>query len=102
MSPSYSTLRNAVLQKLIVTADYRSHYREFCPHCLGTKRGREHVLGYQFAGGSSSGLPPGGEWRCFDVAGLSNLRTRTGAWKTGPNHTRPQTCVDNIDVEVSY
>jgi hypothetical protein len=99
---SYSTLRNAVLQKLIVTAQYGGYYREFCPHCLGTKRGREHVLGYQFAGSSSSGLPPGGEWRCFDVAKLSNVATRTGTWKTGSSHTRPQACVDNIDVEVSY
>lgn len=101
-SAIYMTIRDAILQKLQVTADYRGYNREFCPHVIGMKRGKEHVLGYQFAGGSSSGLPLGGEWRCFDVAGLSNVTTRSGAWYTGSSHTQPQSCVGDIDVEVTY
>lgn len=98
----YATLRNAILQKFQVLASYHGHYREFCPHAIGTKRGRQHALGYQFAGHSSSGLPPGGEWRCFDIAGLSTVGIRAGQWHTGESHTRPQSCVDEIDVEVGY
>jgi hypothetical protein len=101
-SPLYSTLRDAILQKLQFTAYYRGLLREFCPHVIGMKRGQEHVLGYQFGGQSSSGLPPNGEWRCFDVNGLSNISTRNGPWQTGNRRTQPQRCVDQIDVEVSY
>jgi hypothetical protein len=101
-SAVYSTLLDAIRQKLQVTADYRSLRREFCPHVIGMKRGKEHVLGYQFGGQSSSGLPPGGEWRCFDVAGLTNVATYNGIWHTGNQHTQPQSCVDQIDVEVEY
>jgi hypothetical protein len=101
-SSDYGTLSAAIRQKLIVTATYHGHYREFCPHVIGTKKGKQHVLGFQFAGSGSSGLAPGGEWRCFDVATLSSVSTRTGPWRTRPVHTQPQTCVDNIDVEVSY
>jgi hypothetical protein len=101
-SATYSTLRNAIFNTLTVTADYRGHSRVFCPHEIGVKSGREHCLGFQFAGGSSSGLSSGGEWRCFDVNGLSNVFTSGGLWHTGANHTQPQSCVDTIDEEVSY
>jgi hypothetical protein len=101
-SATYSTLRNAILNTLTVTADYRGHSRVFCPHAIGMKRDREHCLGFQFAGGSSSGLPSGGEWRCFDVNGLASIFTGSGPWHTGANHTQPQSCVDIIDAEVSY
>jgi hypothetical protein len=74
----------------------------FCPHAIGMKRDREHCLGFQFAGGSSSGLPSGGEWRCFDVNGLTSIFTGSGPWHTGANYTQPQSCVDIIDAEVSY
>jgi len=101
-SSAYAILRDAILQRLQVTADYHSYLREFCPHVIGIKRGREHVLGYQFGGQSSSGLRAGGEWRCFDVAGLTNVGTYNGVWHTGNRNTQPQSCVDQIDVEVDY
>jgi hypothetical protein len=76
-----------------------------CPHTLGTKRGKEHLLAYQFAGGSSQPIGPDGSpqnWRCMDVAQLSNIQTQTGQWHTAPNHTRRQTCIDYVDVEVKF
>ena len=101
-SSNYTTLRDAILNKLIVSAEYKGYNRIFCPHVIGRKRGKEHVLTYQFGGSSSSGLPPDGEWRCFDVNGLSNVSTSSGPWHTGASHTQPQSCVDDIDVEVSF
>ena len=101
-SADYQTIRDAVQRRLIVTAEYRGHPRVFCPHVIGRKKGREHVLGFQFGGSSSSGLPPGGEWRCFDIVGLSNVFTSSGIWHTGSSHSRPQSCVDDIDAEVTY
>ena len=102
---NYDLIREAILEHYQVLAMYGGHYREMCPHTLGTKRGRRHALLYQFGGTSSSGLgPPGSRnnWRCLDVNDLSEVRTQTGGWHTAPNHSRPQSCVDHIDVEVDY
>jgi hypothetical protein len=99
---SAETLKKAIAGKLQITAYYDGHYREFCPHMIGWKKGVYHLLTYQFAGSSSRGLPPGGEWRCFNVSELSNVQARHGQWHTGSNHTKPQTCIDEIEAEVSH
>jgi len=100
---SYAVLRDAIVNKKQVSCIYRGLVREICPHVIGTgKDGRETVLSFQFAGGSSKGLPPGGEWRCMRVDEMSQVSSRTGPWHTGDNHSRPQTCVKQIDVEVSF
>jgi hypothetical protein len=101
----YKMIRQAILDKDVVVAAYHDYVREMCPHMIGTKKGRAKSLFYQFAGGSSSGLEPDGSpdnWRCLFVDELSNVSVKklTGEWHTAPNYSRPQTCVDRIDVEV--
>jgi hypothetical protein len=96
---AYSIVRQAILDKDQIVATYQGHRRELCPHVIGTKGGRRQALFFQFAGSSSSGLPPGGEWRCMPIDGLGDVTSRSGQWHTGA-HTRPQTCVDDVDVEV--
>lgn len=103
MDSSYATIRQAILNKYQVIGEYHGHRREMCPHVIGTKNGEAHVLCYQFAGGSQSGLGPDGSkdnWRCIRIAEFRNVTTRAGSWHTAPNHSRPQSCVDEIDVEV--
>lgn len=102
MSDAYAVLRHAIENRLQVTCNYRGYYREMCPHVLGLKRSREQVLSFQFGGESSSGLPPDGEWRCMVVAEIEDAQSRAGEWHTSHRHTQPQTCVDEIDVEVPY
>lgn len=98
---SYRVLRDAIVQKKQVTCTYKGLVREICPHVIGTgKDGTEMVLSFQFAGQTSSVLPPGGEWRCMRVDEISGAKSRPGQWHTGENHSRPQTCVKIIDVEV--
>jgi hypothetical protein len=99
---SYAVLRQAIVDQKQVCCDYRGFYREVCPHVIGLKRGKNHALVYQFGGQSSSGLPPGGEWRCMDVDDITNAVIRDGPWYTGYRHTTRQTCVDQIDVEITY
>jgi hypothetical protein len=99
---SYAVLRAAILNKQQVTCTYRGLHRECCPHVIGMKGRKEQVLMYQFGGQSSSGLPPGGEWRCMEVAGISGATSQQGPWHTGAGHTRPQTCVDQVDAEVTF
>lgn len=94
----YSLLAEAISSKQQVVARYHDQERLFSPHALGAKRGVAHVLVFQYAGGSESGLPPGGEWRCLDVAELSDIRLEPGPWRTAPNVFNPQTCLDEIDV----
>lgn len=103
-SANYIAIRNAILNKQQVIAMYKGHLREMCPHAIGTKNGREQAIFYQFGGTSSSGpIAPDSpkNWRCIPIEGLSNITTRSGPWYSGANHSQPQTCVDEIDVEVS-
>ena len=99
-SAAYMIIREAVLKRLTIQARYAGYERVFCPHAIGMKRGEEHVLGYQYAGSSSSGLPTDGEWRCFVVRRLQGVTIITGPWRTGHTRTRTSTCIDRIDVEV--
>ncbi|RDI10543.1 hypothetical protein [Comamonas sp. AG1104] len=100
----YDIIRSAIKNKQQVTATYKEHVRELCPHVIGTKSGRERALFYQFGGTSSQGTitPEQGAWRCLFIEELSNVSTRNGEWFTGANHSRPQSCVDNIDLEVKF
>jgi len=94
MSDVYSLLYQAIEGKKQVIAMYDGYLREMCPHVLGSKDGVRHVLSFQFAGDSSQGLPPGGQWKCVDVDGLSNVSLRERLWFTSPRETgNPQPCV---------
>jgi hypothetical protein len=99
---SYSLLRLADARRQPVAALYDGLPRLLCPHVLGRKSGRLHVLCYQFGGSSHSGLPmaPGrmGGWRCLAVERLSQVELRADAWHTEPRCSR-QTCIDEIDFD---
>jgi len=63
---------------------YRDHARASCPHILGyAEDGSEAVLVFQFAGGSSRGLPRSGAWRCFYLADVGDLQAHDGPWRAG-------------------
>ena len=102
MPTNFEILTQAILEKKQVVGSYDGYPREMCPHVIGLKKGVRNVLSFQFAGGSSSGLPPGGDWKCMHVDGLSNLSLKDGPWHTRDDHSRPQRCVDQIEAEVAY
>ncbi len=103
-STTYSLIRDAILHKKIVLAKYHGFERHLCPHVLGESRsGKEQALFYQFGGRSSRGLGPVGSpinWRCFTLSELQDIRVEVGEWHTVSNHSRPQSCVYSVDVEV--
>jgi hypothetical protein len=106
-SQAYQSVRQAILSKKIVTASYNGLRRVMCPHTLGWKKGKEHGLFYQFAGETSSGaLGPDGSadnWRCVDIEKLTGVQVSDGAWHTSESsHSKRQTCVDQVDVEVTH
>lgn len=106
MGETYDLIQQAIEQKLIVVARYNDHVREMCPHVLGlSKSGRPQALFYQFGGTSSTGISPDGSpdnWRCIPLDGLQNVMLKEGSWHTAPNHSRPQSCVKTIHVEVVF
>ena len=99
----YRLVRTAVVSKHPIRAVYHSRERWFCPHRLGRNHeGQVCVLCYQYAGESSSGLQPAGSpanWRCIALEKLSRVELLEDAWYTAPNHSRPQTCVAEVEVD---
>lgn len=86
-------------RQLICT--YGGFRREVCPAILGHTRNTEKALVFQFGGDSSSGLPPGGEWRCLTLASVTVLELREGPWHAGRDHGPAQTCVAEVDYDVN-
>ena len=80
---------------------YDGHPRELCPVILGHSQGQEKALTYQFGGGSKSGLPPNGEWRCLWLSKTSDVGLHDGPWFAGARHTQPQGCVETVDLDVN-
>jgi hypothetical protein len=100
----YQLLRTAVVSKRSVRGIYNGcGGRWFCPHRLGRNHeGQLRALCYQYAGQSDSGLQAAGSsanWRCIAVEKLGRVKLLEGAWHTAPNHSRPQTCVAEVDVD---
>ena len=107
MSSAYDTIVDAIRHKRIITATYNGRERIVCPHAIGTKgnSSKWHVMCYQFAGASSSGLGPNGSadnWRCMALDELSNILSSDGVWHTADSHSRKNTCIDRVEVEVDY
>ena len=101
---SYDVIRAAVIAKTNISATYQRHYRELSPHAIGTKSGRQQALFLQFGGTSSSGLSmnPEENWRCIPIGDMVDVQHLEGDWQSAANHSQQQTCVGEIDVEVSY
>jgi hypothetical protein len=87
-------------RKQIICA-YQGYVREICPTILGHTDGKEKAFAFQFAGGSKSGLPPRGEWRCLFLGEVSDVHLRDGPWHTGGSHKKAQSCVAEVDLDVN-
>jgi len=99
-SSLFRLLHRAILEREQVVFGYRGHPREVCPIILGHKAGRERLLAYQFAGSGSRG-PVKGEWKCFDLAEMTDAKARPGRWHSGGTHRAPQSCIDDVFIDVN-
>jgi len=100
-SSIYLLLVRAMVERKQVLCRYDGYERALCPVVLGHTKGEEVALVYQFAGGSSAGLPRGGQWKCLHLAKMHDVYLRGGRWRVGSRHARPQTCVEIIDLDVN-
>lgn len=102
---NYDIIRKAIQEKKCITCNYNGYIRRMSPHVIGiSKKGVEQTLCYQYAGDSSKGLStdPSKNWRCIEVVKISNLIINDDDFESASNHSRPQSCVDDVDVEVSF
>jgi|SRR5688572_399794 hypothetical protein len=100
----YGLIRRAVTERQPISALYdRLPRLLLCPHRLGRNSARQaRVLCYQYGGESSTELEPSGSlanWRCMKLEKFSRVEVLEGLWHTAPNHSRPQTCVTDMDVD---
>jgi hypothetical protein len=93
-------LADAIRHREQVHGTYNGRRRSFCPHALGTKEGKRHVLVYQFSGEGLSGAPLNSGWRCLDVEKLTDLSATEGEWHTATNIFNPQSCLDEVEVVI--
>jgi hypothetical protein len=100
-SAIYTLFAQAMAKRKQILCLYDGCRRELCPIVLGHKRGKEVALAYQFAGESKTRLPPGGQWRCLDLAKVSDVQLRDGPWHAGDSHRQPQSCVEIVDLDVN-
>ena len=100
-SAAYCLFAKAMAERKQIVCTYDGYSRELCPIILGHSKGEEKALTFQFGGGSRSGLPPGGEWRCLFLARVSAVELREGPWLSGTSHSQPQGCVDEVDLDVN-
>jgi hypothetical protein len=100
-SRTYALFREAILNEKQIVCTYDGLRREICPLIVGRNHGTEKALVFQFAGGSRSGLPPGGEWKCLTLDKVTDATLRDGPWHEGSGHAREQSCVDDVDLDVN-
>ncbi len=100
-SETYRLFRDAILGEKQVVCVYGGHYRELCPVIIGHTQGEEKVLAFQFGGTSSTKPPPRGEWRCLYLSRVTDAVLRDGPWREGGRHSKPQRCVDDVDLDIN-
>jgi hypothetical protein len=100
-SATYRLFARAIIGRRQIVCVYEGYPRELCPIILGQSQGQEKALTYQFGGGSKSGLPSGGEWRCLFLAKVREPALRDGPWHSGASHSQPQGCVEIVDLDIN-
>jgi hypothetical protein len=104
LEQAHAQVRAAIVHRRPISALYRGRRRLLCPHLLGWNKNRRlQVLCYQYGGDSESGLKPAGasdNWRCLAGENLSHVESLDGPRQTAENHSRPQNCIDEIELDV--
>ena len=101
-SAAYRIIWKAIRARKRIMFSYGGYAREACPHILGYKAsGREALFVFQVGGESSQPLPRGGDWRCFELDGVSDIQLRDGPWRGGTRHGQAQSCVQLVDIDVN-
>lgn len=101
-SAAYQAIRQSLVDRKPCYALYDGLPRYLCPHVIGTKGFTEQVLCWQYAGETSGGLPPGGQWKCLTISKFADLRLIDEPWHPGEKGKTgiPTYCVGNVDLQI--
>lgn len=100
-SDAFELLKQAIIEQKCISAVYHGRRRDLCPHVLGWKGDREHVLFLQVGGESEKGIASTGSWRCLNLDELSEVEMSDSEFRTGPGYyDNPQKCVDKIEAQI--
>jgi len=93
-------LSAAIRDKQCLTGLYDGTIRHFAPHALGAASdGTPAAFVFQYAGETTTGLPSGGEWRCFRLDRLSHTRRNEHRWRSRSNYSlKRQSCLATIRI----
>lgn len=73
------------------------YVRKMCPHVLGYKDKHIKLLGFQYGGGSDSGLSSDGGWRCFFFNEILWAEFTDGTWHSSHDYImKAETSFDSI------
>ncbi len=100
-SANYDLFLRAMREKRPIHCRFDGFSREICPIVLGHTDGRETALAFQFAGETSKGPLQKPQWRCFELARVTDARLHDGSWRAGDSHRSAQSCVREVDYDVN-
>lgn len=99
---TYHLLAWAIENRVPLSCVYGGQPRQICPVILGLGPGGEDVvLAYQLAGETSEGPIRRPAWKCFHLARLRRVKSASGVWDAGGNHSRRQSCVEDVDYDAN-
>ena len=101
---NYDLIYKAISNKMSITCFYNGYLRKMTPHVLGTKNGGINALFLQYDGGSSKGLGTdlSKNWRCIPINDITDMQINNDGFYTANNHSKAQSCVELVDVEIDY
>ena len=97
---TYDLFAQAMAARRPIACLYQYHPRAICPVILGHSDDVEMALVWQFAGSGSGGAVLG-QWKCLTLAEVANAEIVDGPWRTGERHSKAQSCVKDVDLDVN-
>ena len=97
----YRIFAHAVANRLPLVCLYNGYQRHICPVILGHSGNQEKALVWQFGGETSEGPLRRADWKCFDLANVSDPTGGNGSWQSGLSHLQAQNCVKDVDYDAN-
>ncbi len=96
---SYEVVRQAIVDRASLTANYEDYVRYFSPHAIGKlANGVPVVVAFQYDGGRKGGLPVSGAWCLFLLPRLHYVRRVSDRWMPGLAEGKPTDALAYIDI----
>ena len=99
-SATYGLFERAMRERRPLVCMYDGYARAVCPIILGHTGDAEKALTWQFGGSGSKG-PVHGQWRCLELAKVTQAELIDGPWQSGDSHMTSQSCVRDVDLDAN-